>query len=217
VTRSIFRLLPPPGCPTGTVIAPGDMRGYRRAGESGLSDTQVFFVTGLVACCAQEMTRVPAMQSVRRSIVQPVQIQAVLLRNRQGFTRGDAACESVRIVVPQSFQLDSGGTIVRLRQRIWWPVVRSCERQANRELRCDSGTAPPLYPGDFLDTGKTFPERDDRPAVFRPLPPKRETRAVGEKACSRLSLGVRRPTSIREERVSAARAVARARPVCAGC
>jgi hypothetical protein len=149
VTRSIFRLLPPPGCPTGTVIAPGDMRGYRRAGESGLSDTQVFFVTGLVACCAQEMPRVPAMQSVRRSTVQPVQIQAVLLRNRQGFTRGDAACESVRIVVPQSFQLDSGGTIVRLRQRIWWPVVRSCERQANRELRCDSGTAPPLYLGAF--------------------------------------------------------------------
>jgi len=42
VTRSIFRLLPPPGCPTGTVIAPGDMRGYRRLGESGLSDTKYF-------------------------------------------------------------------------------------------------------------------------------------------------------------------------------
>ena len=42
MTRSIFRLLPPPGCPTGTVIAPGDMRGYRRLEESGLSDTKYF-------------------------------------------------------------------------------------------------------------------------------------------------------------------------------
>ena len=31
--------------------------------------------------------------------------------------------------------------------RIWWPADRSCFRRANRELRCDSGTAPPLYPG----------------------------------------------------------------------
>ena len=32
--------------------------------------------------------------------------------------------------------------------RIWWPAERSCFRRANRELRCESGTAPPLYPGD---------------------------------------------------------------------
>jgi hypothetical protein len=37
-----FRLLPPPGCPTGTVIAPGDKRGYRRICESGLSASKYF-------------------------------------------------------------------------------------------------------------------------------------------------------------------------------
>jgi hypothetical protein len=36
------RLLPPPGCPTGTVIAPGDRGGYRRIGESGLSAFKYF-------------------------------------------------------------------------------------------------------------------------------------------------------------------------------
>ena len=129
------------------------MRGYRRSGESGLSDTQVFFVAGLVACCGQEMRRIPRVEAVRRVAVQPVQIQAFCLRNRQGFTRAGAACEAVRIVLAQPVQVDSGGTTDRLLQRIWWPVVRSCGRQANRELRCDSGTAPPLYLGDFPPTG----------------------------------------------------------------
>ena len=149
MTRSIFRLLPPPGCPTGTVIAPGDMRGYRRLGESGLSDTQVFFNTRLVACCAQEMPCVPRVQSVRRRAIQPSQIQSICFRNRYTFTTVVEGCESVPVVMPRSSQLDSGGATDRLRRRIWWPVVRSCERSANRERRCDSGTAPPLYPGDF--------------------------------------------------------------------
>ena len=43
-----------------------------------------------------------------------------------------------------------------------------------------------------------------------------EIRCGREKACSRPSLGVRRPTSFREERVSTARAVSRARPARAG-
>jgi hypothetical protein len=166
VTRSIFRLLPPPGCPTGTVIAPGDMRGYRRAGESGLRDTQVFFNTRLVACCGQRLPCVRRMQAVRRRAVEPLQIQPVFLRNRQGFTSPGAACEYVPVVVARPAQLDSGGTIDILRQRIWWPAVRSCERPANRELRCNSGTAPPLCPSEF-------PDREERSAVIRPLRPQR--------------------------------------------
>jgi len=146
VTRSIFRLLPPPGCPTGTVIAPGDMRGYRRLGESGLSDTQVFFNTRLVACCAQEMPCVPRVQSVRRRAIQPSQIQSICFRNRYTFTTVVEVCEGVRLVVAEVAQLDSGSATVKIRHRIWWLSSRSCERRANRELRCDSGTAPPLYP-----------------------------------------------------------------------
>ena len=154
MTRSIFRLLPPPGCPTGTVIAPGDMRGYRRAGESGLRDTQVFFDTRLVACCGQEMPCVRRVQSVRRRALEPLQIQPVCLRNRQGFTLAPGACQSVPIMVGRPAQLDSGRTTDTLRHRIWWPVVCSCERPANRELRCDSETAPPLYPGEFPRPGR---------------------------------------------------------------
>jgi hypothetical protein len=36
-----------------------------------------------------------------------------------------------------------------LSARLWWPAERSCSWPANRELRCDSGTAPPLCSGDF--------------------------------------------------------------------
>jgi hypothetical protein len=162
VTRSIFRLLPPPGCPTGTVIAPGDMRGYRRAGESGLRDTQVFFNTRLVACCGQEMPCVRRVQSVRRRAGEPLQIQPVCLRNRQAFALTGAVCEDVPVVVARSAQLDSGGTTDRLRGRIWWPVVCFCERPANRELRCNSGTAPPLCPGDSLRSSPSEGPRGER-------------------------------------------------------
>jgi len=209
VTRSIFRLLPPPGCPTGTVIAPGDMRGYRRAGESGLSNTQVFFVARLVVSCGQRMPRGWRLQPVRLTAVEPLQIPAIRSRNRQGFTRAGDACESVRVVVAQPAQLDSGGTTDRLRKRIWWPAVRSCGRPANRELRCDSGTAPPLYLGDSSPRG-------DRPADFRAIVGGKRSLSRPREGDSRSSPRVRRPTSIHEERVPAARAVVRARSACAG-
>ena len=149
MTRSIFRFLPPPGCPTGTVIAPGDMRGYRRAGESGLSNTQVFFNTRLVACCGQKMPCEQRVQPVRRRALEPLQIQSVCQRDRQGFAPAVAACQGVRIMMARAAYLDTGGMTDRLGGRIWWPIVCSCERPANRELRCNSGTAPPLCPGDF--------------------------------------------------------------------
>ena len=44
--------------------------------------------------------------------------------------------------------LTPAGTPIECLLRIWWPADRSCFRRANRELRCDSGTAPPLYPSD---------------------------------------------------------------------
>ena len=154
MTRSIFRCLPPPGSPTGTVIAPGDMRGYRRAGESGLSNTQVFFVAGLVASCGQRMPCVRRREPVPRGAIEPLQIQAFCLRSRQGFTLAPGACESVRAMLSRSSQLDRGGTTDKLHRGIWWPAVCICERPANRELRCDSGTAPPLYPGEFSRLGE---------------------------------------------------------------
>lgn len=41
-------------------------------------------------------------------------------------------------------------------------------RTANRELRCDSGTAPPLCPGDFR--GWLCHLRERKPVAFEPLP-----------------------------------------------
>jgi hypothetical protein len=146
VTRRIFRLLPPPGCPTGTVIAPGDMRGYRRVGRSGLRVVQVFFAAGIVARRGQKMPRRPAARAVPRAAAQAVQLAPDFLRSRQGFTSEWSPCEAVTSVRPVPSQLDSEGTTVRLRRWIWWPAERSFVRRANRELRCDSGTAPPLYP-----------------------------------------------------------------------
>ena len=52
--------------------------------------------------------------------------------------------------------VDSLCAFVRLCQRLWWPDGSRCFRQANRELRCESGTAPPLYSGD-LRSRKTWP------------------------------------------------------------
>lgn len=146
MTRRIFRLLPPPGCPTGTVIAPGDMRGYRRVGRSGLRVVQVFFVAGIVARCGQKMPCATAARAVPRAAAQAAHLPPDFLRSRQGFACACRQCEAVTAVRPGPSKLDSEGTTGRLRPRIWWPAVRCFVRRANRELRCDSGTAPPLYP-----------------------------------------------------------------------
>ena len=87
------------------------------------------------------------------------------------------------------------------------PTKRRCGRRANRELRCDSGTAPPLYPGASASRGSGSPDLREaeagrllsRPSLSVPLrrPARRGPSREGD---SRSSLGVRRPTSIRMER-----------------
>lgn len=55
-------------------------------GKGVLSDTQVFFVAGLVASCGQKMPCGWGVWTVRRRALKPSQTQSVYLRNPQGFT-----------------------------------------------------------------------------------------------------------------------------------
>ena len=61
------------------------------------------------------------------------------------------------------------------------------------------------------------PRRGDRPADFRAIVDEQQSLPRPREGDSRSSTRVRRPTSVRKERVPTARAVSRARPACAGC
>ena len=148
--------------------------GYRRGGESGLSVSKYFSPHDLRLRVGQKTPRVSHVPAVRSGPLRSAESGRGSFRDRYSFPdAGHAAC------------LTRPRRPLHFRSRLWWPVRRDSLRRANRELRCESGTAPPLYPG--AEAGRFEP--------LRPCPVPGPSR---KKACGRLSLGVRRPTRARQ-------------------
>ena len=163
-----------PWLPDGHSDCPGGQVGYRRGGESGLSVSKYFSCHDLRILIGKESPRVSHASTVRGDPLRPSDSGLGSFRDRYSFPAAGRAA-----------RLTPRGRSVDCHSRLWWPARRDSRRRANRELRCESGTAPPLYPG--AEVGR-----------FEPLWPCPVPGPSREKACGRLSLGVRRPTRARE-------------------
>ena len=160
--------------------------GYRRTEESGLSVSKYFSEHDLRLRVGQEMPPVSRAQTVRHEALRPVHLRVF-------FCATGTACQPR----PAPGLLDTLRALDTLPTRLWWPG------RAVARLRQTGNTG--VNPGR--------PRRCDqapRSAVSKPL---RTALRCGlrEKACSRPSLGVRRPTRVAEQ-AFLARAGVQARP-----
>ena len=187
--------------------------GYRRTGESGLSTLQVFFITRLVVTDGQRLPRVPCPQALRRDASQPLQIQPHGRRNRLIFPATGWPWQTLPVVRGKPAVLDTIGVTRTFRRTSLVADREQLLRPANRELRCDSGTAPPLCPGDsrgwFCHFGRESRLRSRHCLPVAQATGRREGKQPAEPGSQKTyqcSRGAR----------VAARAAPRARPTCVG-
>jgi len=117
--------------------------------------------------------------------------------NRYSFPPAERGCETLRERRARDGVLDKVVPIPTFNQCRCWPEDCCCFPPANRELRCDSGTAPPLCPGVFIKAfrASAHSRGEMKGRLHRAIGSIRLRADGSEKARSHPSLGVRRPTS----------------------
>jgi len=124
--------------------------------------------------------------TVRRAAAPPFRFDAHAAVTGKVCHPGRPRWKAVTVVRRSLAVVDRVTLTGRLRLRLWWPGRSRCFIPANREHRCESGTAPPLCSGD---SSSRAIGKGSRAVAFEPLPPTGPARAA--EARRRAAAGVR--------------------------